>query len=93
LHPRDTLSFGGNMPPFDWHSDRITRATEITVSYRNTQNVRRFFQAECGHQFSFDRSFMAWLKDGSRKTMGDAADEWLKRAAKRIPFDDKPPID
>ena len=65
------------MPPFEWHSERITRSTQITTSYRNTQNVRRFFKAECGHQFKFDRSFMAWLKDGSQKTMGDAADEWL----------------
>jgi hypothetical protein len=69
------------MPPFDWHSGRITRATPITASYRNTQNVRRFFRAECGEQFKFDRSFMAWLKDGSQQTMGDAADEWLRRAA------------
>lgn len=69
------------MLPFDWHSDRITRATQITVSYRNTQNVRRFFKAECGRQFRFDRPFMAWLRDGSQKTMGDAADEWLRRAA------------
>jgi hypothetical protein len=68
------------VPSFDWHSDPIMRATQITASYRNTQNVRRFFETECGHQFKFDRSFMAWLKDGSAKTMGDAADEWLRRA-------------
>jgi ABC-type proline/glycine betaine transport system substrate-binding protein len=23
---------------------------------------------------------MAWMKDGKRKTMGDAAKEWLRRA-------------
>lgn len=27
---------------FDWHSDVITRATPVTPSYKNTQNVRRF---------------------------------------------------
>ena len=67
------------MTTFDWHSDRITRATPITESYRNTQNVRRFFVAECGARFKFDRPFMAWLKDGTEKTMGDAAAEWLRR--------------
>lgn len=66
---------------FDWHSDPITRATPINAHYRNTQNVRRFFKSECGDAFKFDRQFMAWLKDGTEKTMGDAADEWLRRLA------------
>jgi hypothetical protein len=64
---------------FDWHRDRITRGRLITETYRNTQNVRRFFKAYCGSSFKFDRSFIAWLKDGKRKTMGDAIDEWRKR--------------
>lgn len=67
------------MPPFDWHSDPISRATPITPSYRNTQNVRRFFRAECGEHFKLDRSFMAWLRDGATKTMGDAVEEWKRR--------------
>jgi len=69
------------MKAFDWHADPITRATPITRSYRNTQNARRFFRSQCGADFKFDRPFMAWLKDGAPKTMGDAADEWLRRAA------------
>ena len=69
------------MAVFDWHRGPITRATAITESYRNTQNVRRFFKAECGDHFKFDRTFMAWLKGGSGKTMGAAADEWLRREA------------
>jgi hypothetical protein len=44
---------------FDWHSDPITRKTPITASYRNSQNVRRFFQSQCGARFKFDRPFMA----------------------------------
>jgi hypothetical protein len=64
---------------FDWHKDKLTRATPITPSYRNTQNVRRFFKVECGSHFKFDRPFMAWLKDGKPKTMGDAANEWCRR--------------
>jgi hypothetical protein len=64
---------------FDWHRDPITRRTPITESYRHTQNVRRFFKSQCGPHFKLDRPFMAWLKDGARKTMGDAADEWKRR--------------
>ena len=69
------------MAPFDWHKDRIVRATPITPSYRNTQNVRRFFKSECGEDFKFNRSFMFWMTDAVDKTMGDAADEWLRRNA------------
>jgi hypothetical protein len=64
---------------FDWHKDPITRKTQVTASYRNTQNVRRFFRAQCGPDFTFDRPFMAWLKDDGAKTMGAAADEWTRR--------------
>jgi hypothetical protein len=71
------------MNAFDWHGGRITRNTPITSSYRNTQNVRRFLKAQCGDHFKFDRPFMAWLKNGTSKTMGDAADEWLRRETKR----------
>jgi hypothetical protein len=55
---------------FDWHSDPITSNTLITRSYRNTQNVRRFFLSQCGAHFKFDRSFMAWLKDGHHQDHG-----------------------
>lgn len=71
------------MASFDWHRDTITRATPITSSYRSTQNVRRFFKLQCGNQFKFDRSFMAWIKDGAEKTMGDAVVEWQRRAAQQ----------
>lgn len=66
---------------FDWHSSAITRQTPLTKSYRSTQNVRRFFKAECGDGFRFDRSFMAWLNAAVGQTMGDAVDEWLRRKA------------
>jgi hypothetical protein len=42
---------------FDWHRGRITLRTPITASYRNTQNVRRFFKSQCGDRFTFDRAF------------------------------------
>jgi hypothetical protein len=72
------------MEAFDWHSGPITRATPITKTYRNTQNARRFFKAQCGDHFRFDRPFMAWLKGGKNKTMGAAVDEWLRREGQRL---------
>ncbi|MEM6490814.1 MAG: DUF6434 domain-containing protein [Pseudomonadota bacterium] len=69
---------------FDWHADAITRATPVTPSYRTTQNVRRFLKRACGDDFKLDRAFMAWIKDGAPKTMGDVADEWLRRKGRRM---------
>jgi len=69
------------MKGFDWHADAIDRNTAVTPTYRNTQNVRRFLTAQCGEDFAFDRAFMAWIKDGTAKTMGDVADEWTRRRA------------
>ncbi|WP_429280418.1 DUF6434 domain-containing protein [Paraburkholderia sp. GAS41] len=42
---------------------------------RNTQNVRRFLTRECGETFRFNRSFMAWIKSGAPRNMGEVADE------------------
>ncbi|MBV8925873.1 MAG: hypothetical protein JOZ74_10950 [Bradyrhizobium sp.] len=67
----------------DWHLRPIARKTPITRTYRNTQNVRRFFKAQCGEHFKFDRPLMAWLKSGKPKTMDDAVKEWLRREATR----------
>ncbi|PLP97972.1 DUF6434 domain-containing protein [Cupriavidus pauculus] len=65
--------------PFDWHGGQIMRSTLVDEAYRNTQNVRRFMISHCGPDFAFDRSFMAWIRAGSGKTMGDVADEWHRR--------------
>ena len=67
------------MVAFDWHAAAITDDTPVTANYRNTQNVRRFLLKRCGADFVFDRAFMAWIKDGRPKTMGDVAAEWLRR--------------
>ncbi len=67
------------MAGFDWHSDPIDRQTIVTEKYKSTQNVRRFLKLQCGDCFKFDRPFMNWIKDGQPKTMGDVADEWLRR--------------
>ena len=64
---------------FDWHAGPITRATPLDKHYRNTQKVRQFLLSECGAAFKFDRGFMLWIKSGTPSTMGDVADEWLRR--------------
>ena len=64
---------------FDWHGGHIVRTTLVDATYKNTQNVRRFLVQECGPAFTFNRDFMAWIKDGQTKTMGDVADEWQRR--------------
>jgi hypothetical protein len=66
---------------FNWHSAPIERATPLDKNYRNTQNVRRFLIAQCGDDFKFDRPFMAWIKARATLTMGDVADEWIRRNA------------
>lgn len=71
------------MKDLDWHRGPITRETVVTASYRNTQCVRRFLKSQCGEQFKFDVPFMQWIKDGTMKTMGDVADEWLRRCENR----------
>jgi len=67
------------MSKFDWHCDKITPDTPVNNTYKNTQNVLRFLTSICGPEFKFNRDFMAWIKDGQPKTMGDVASEWQRR--------------
>ncbi len=67
------------MKKFDWHCDRISPSTLIDASYKNTQNVRRFFKKHCGDHFKFDRSFMQWMKENTGKSMANAVTEWKHR--------------
>ncbi len=67
------------MNEFNWHSDVITKSTPVDKAYRNTQNVRRFLKKTCGSEFKFNREFMAWIKNGQPKTMGEVASEWLSK--------------
>ncbi|SHM62124.1 DUF6434 domain-containing protein [Phytopseudomonas punonensis] len=64
---------------FDWHGGTITRDTPVSNDYRNTRKVRRFMTEQCGVDFRFDRPFMAWIRSGAPRTMGDVVDEWLRR--------------
>ncbi|ELV3390432.1 hypothetical protein SGI62_004353 [Enterobacter hormaechei] len=65
---------------FDWHSALLTRNTVVDPSYKNTQNVRRFMRAEYGEAFRFDWEFIAWIRNGEPKTLGDVVNEWKQRS-------------
>lgn len=67
---------------FDWHGEILTPETEITDNYKNTQNVRRFFQAHIGPGFKFNIAFMAWMKDNTGKTLHDAVETYLRLQAR-----------
>ncbi len=66
---------------FNWHNAALTPATPINENYKNTQNVRRFMVEQCGTGFKFDRDFMAWIRNGSAKNLGDVVEEWKRRQA------------
>jgi len=63
----------------NWHSHPLTAKTRIDSSYKNTQNVRRFFKKKCGDHFKFDRAFMAWMKESVGVELGEAVKEWNQR--------------
>jgi hypothetical protein len=66
---------------FDWHSAPLTPDTTITDSYRNTQNVRRFFKSQVGDGFKFNIAFMAWMKANTGRTLADALAEFRRQDA------------
>ena len=61
---------------FDWHTEALVPETLLTNSYKNTQNVRRFFASHLGSGFKFNIEFMAWLKSNEGKTLGEACAEF-----------------
>ncbi len=67
------------MNAFDWHSAKLTLTTRITSSYKNTQNVRRFFKAHIGEHFHFTRPFMQWLTQNEGATLRSAIEEWKRQ--------------
>lgn len=67
------------MEKVDWHKNHINDSTLITDSYKTTQNVRRYFKTKFSDELKLDRDFMLWMKSATGLTMGDAAQEWVKR--------------
>jgi len=63
---------------FDWNNEKLSIETEITDNYKNTENVRKFFQQQLGKPFKFNVKFMNWMKANAGKTMKDAIKEWQR---------------
>lgn len=57
---------------FDWHSEPLDNDTIITDSYKNTQNVRRYFKSQLGEGFKFNIAFMEWMKAHIGRSLADA---------------------
>ncbi|MEM1075378.1 MAG: DUF6434 domain-containing protein [Pseudomonadota bacterium] len=66
---------------FDWHSADLSLNTVITDSYRNSQNVRRFFKKHIGEGFKFNIAFMAWIRENTGKTLRDAVQFYHEQQA------------
>ncbi len=62
---------------FDWHKEKLTKASVITDSYKNTQNVRRFFKEAIGEHFRFNIAFMEWMKSNEGRTLEDACTAYV----------------
>lgn len=61
---------------FNWSKESLTLETEITDSYRNGPNVRKFFVEYCGDNFHFTIAFMQWMKANVGKNLKSAVAEW-----------------
>ena len=61
-----------NKSKFDWHSEPLENTTIITDSYKNTQNVRRYFKSQLGEGFKFNIAFMEWMKSNIGRSLADA---------------------
>lgn len=61
---------------FDWNTATLTLKTPLTDNYKNTENVRAFFEKEIGKQFKFNVQFMNWMKRNIGKNLGEAIEAW-----------------
>jgi len=68
----------GPKSKFDWHSAPLTPDTVITDSYKNSQNVRRFFKSQLGERFKFTIGFMDWIRLNHGATLADAVVEYRR---------------
>lgn len=61
---------------FDWKNEVLSLQTLITDNYKNSENVRAFFQSKMTKKFKFNIKFMAWMKTNTGKTLGNALAAW-----------------
>jgi hypothetical protein len=61
---------------FNWKTEELTLNTVITDNYKNSENVRSFFEANIGRGFKFNIQFMSWMKYNVGKTLGDALNQY-----------------
>ena len=61
---------------FNWKREKLSLKTTITDNYKNTENVREFFQKKIGKKFKFNVPFMNWMKQNTGKTLDDAVNKW-----------------
>lgn len=54
----------------------LTRATVIDATFRCSQELRRFFEAEIGPNFHFDAFMRDLVKNGQGKTLEQAINAW-----------------
>ena len=66
-----------NASRFDWHTAPLSDDTLITDNYKNTQNVRRYFQDRI-EGFKFSIALMDWMKANRGKPLRDAVNEALR---------------
>lgn len=75
---------------FDWHTAQLSPDTVITDNYKNTQNVRAFFQQNTTTPFKFNIALLDWFKSNEGKTLKDALAFWQKQNAQALPTQIKP---
>lgn len=61
---------------FDWNNETLSLDTVITDSYKNTENVRKFFIENIGNHFSVNVLFIKWTKENIGASLKDAIKEW-----------------
>lgn len=61
---------------FNWNTEKLSSNTVITNNYKNTEQVRQFFETKIGKRFKFNVVFMRWMKTNVGKTLADAMAAW-----------------
>jgi len=74
---RSSSRSGGAMP------ETFTRETVIGSSWRCSQALRAFFEAELGPSFHFNQVMRDFIKDGAGRTLQEAIEAWEEE--KRCP--------